>query len=123
MTKKTARAKLIKDLDKLSKEVVRKRDGNTCQWCGKWVEGSSRHVSHVFPVSGGNALRWEPLNMKVLCFHCHMNLWHKSPLEAFTWFEKKFPERYIYLKDNRGIKKFTLTELEDLTAKLKAMLG
>lgn len=116
------RKSLGKTLDKLSKEVVRKRDGNICQRCNKWVEGSNRHVSHVIPVSQGNKLRWEPLNMKILCLHCHLNWWHKNPLEAFEWFESTFPDRYKYLRDNRGIYKFTITELEDLTAELKAML-
>lgn len=120
--KKTARSKLVKELDKLSKEVVRKRDGNICQHCDKWVEGSNRQVSHVVPVSQGNRLRWEPLNMKILCYHCHLNWWHKNPLEAFEWFESKFPDRYKFIKENRGIYKYTIAELQDLQAQLKAML-
>jgi hypothetical protein len=31
--------------------------------------------------------------MKVLCYHCHLNWWHKNPIEAGRWFESKFPER------------------------------
>jgi len=31
--------------------------------------------------------------MKVMCYHCHINWWHKNPIEAGKWFESKFPER------------------------------
>lgn len=118
----TARKKLIVKLDKLSKDVVRKRDGNICQHCGKWVEGSNRHVSHVVPVSGGHKLRWDPLNMKVLCYHCHLNYWHKHPMAAAEWFAAKYPERWAYLKEEQGIRKFTIAELEELAESLKAQL-
>lgn len=122
MAKKTPRAKLTKRLDELSKDVVRKRDGNICQRCGKWVEDTSRHVSHVIPVSGGNKLRWDPLNMKILCYHDHINWWHKNPMEAAEWFSSKFPERWTYLQQQKGMYKFTLTELEELVIKLQAQL-
>ena len=116
------RKQLVKKLDKLSKDVVRKRDGNICQHCGKWVEGTNRHVSHVIPVSAGNKLRWDPMNMKILCHHCHLNWWHKNPMEAAGWFQDKFPKRWKYLQENRGIYKFTITELETLIERYKAML-
>lgn len=119
MAKKTPRGKLIKQLDDLSKQIVRLRDGNTCQKCRKWVEGSNRQVSHVIPVSAGNKLRWEPLNMKVLCYHDHLNFWHKNPMEASAWFAETFPDRWKFLQANRGMYKFTLTELEEMVNKYK----
>ena len=24
-------------------------------------------------------------NVKLLCYHCHLNWWHKHPLEASVW--------------------------------------
>ena len=119
---KTERKKLIDKLDELSKDVVRQRDGNTCQHCKKWVEGSNRHVSHVIPVSQGNKLRWDPLNMKVLCYHCHINWWHKNPMRASEWFQMTFPDRWAYLQANEGIVKFTISDLEELAASLTAQL-
>lgn len=119
---KTKRRKLIDQLDKLAKDLVRERDGNICQHCRKNVEGSGRHVSHVIPVSAGNKLRWELLNMKILCFHCHINWWHKNPMESAKWFEETFPDRWEFLQNNRGIKKFSLQELEDLRDKYKKKL-
>lgn len=113
---------LIKQLDTLSKDIVRKRDGNNCQHCYKWVEGSNRHCSHVIPVSAGNKLRWDPLNMKILCYHCHINWWHKNPLRAAEWFQETFPERWQYLQENEGTYKFSLQELENLIVKYKLQL-
>lgn len=118
---KTERKKLIEALDKASKEVVRTRDGNVCQHCEKWVEGSARHVSHVIPVSAGMKLRWDPLNMKILCYHCHINWWHKNPMEAYEWFSTTFPERWEYLQVNRGTHKFSIQELEDFLASLTGL--
>jgi hypothetical protein len=58
--------------------------------------------------------------MKVLCYHCHINWWHKNIIEASDWFKKRFPERYKYLfidhKDNT--KNWKVWELEELITKL-----
>lgn len=118
---KTARKKIKDELDKLSKEYIRIRDKKTCQHCGKILEGSNCHVSHVMPISMGDKLRWDFNNMKVLCFHCHMNWWHKNPIESGEWFKKKFPKRYKYLISNRGLKNFTFDDLIYLKEKLKSM--
>ena len=116
------RKKINKQLDKLTKDIVRQRDGNECQHCFVYCEGSGRHVSHVIPVSAGNKLRWEPLNMKILCYHCHINWWHKNPMEASAWFAEAFPDRWEYIQANRGIQKFSIAELLELVDKYKSML-
>ena len=118
----TDRKKLIKKLDKLSKDVVRKRDGNVCQHCFKLAESTNRHVSHVIPVSAGNKLRWDVANMKIMCYHCHINWWHKNPVESGEWFKETFPDRWEYLQNNRGIAKFSIQDLEDKMIELKALL-
>ena len=96
-------SKLKKKLMELSKDKVRERDGNECQWCGRWCEGSNRHVSHVIAVSHGNALSFDLLNMKVLCYHCHRNKWHLDHIAsgAMEWFKGKFPDRYEYLMKHK----------------------
>jgi len=83
----------------LVKEHVYERDQNICQWCGRYCQGSNRHASHVFAVSHGNALAFCPINIKVLCYHCHRNKWHLDHLAsgADEWFKGKFPSRYAYL--------------------------
>jgi 5-methylcytosine-specific restriction endonuclease McrA len=112
-TKKPVRKNLIKKLDLLSKKLVYLRDDYTCQRCGK-RDGSDYQASHVIPVSAGNKLRWDIQNMKVLCYHCHLNWWHKNPLEASEWFKQKFPERHAYLQKNKGMHKFSDIDLTEM---------
>ena len=115
--KKPSVSKLKKRLETLVKDSVKKRDENTCQHCGKYVEGSDCHGSHVIPVSAGNQYRFDPINIKVLCYHCHLNWWHKNPIEATEWFKNKFPERYDYLFGQpRKTVKFTVSDLQAMIA-------
>ena len=123
MARKITRKALSDKLDKVSKQIVKLRDGNVCQHCGKWVEGRDRQASHVIPVSAGSKLRWDPMNMKVLCNYCHLHWWHKNPMEAAQWFEEKFPDRWEYLQANRGIAKFTVPQLEDKLGELQDALN
>jgi len=113
---KTNRKKLIDKLDDLAREYIRLRDNYTCQMCGKKVEKNNAHCSHVVPKSHGNRLRWDVMNLKLLCYHCHINVWHKSPVDAGLWFIERFPERYVYLEAEKakGLKKFTVLELEEI---------
>lgn len=116
---KSQRQLLKAKLDKAIKSIVYERDKSICQHCGKMVAGSDRHASHVIPVSAGDKLRWDALNLKVLCYHCHINWWHKNPVEAGEWFKTKFPKRWEYLQANRGIQKFSVPDMEDLLRQLK----
>ena len=120
---KSPRKKLTDRLDKLCREIVLIRDENECQWCCRHVEGANAHCSHVIPRSKGNALRWDLLNLKLLCFHCHINRWHKSPIEAEAWFDNYSPTRYEYLMEHKNdIRKFSINDLEELEQELKQKL-
>ena len=107
----------------LVKEIVSIRDKDICQKCGERVYGSNRHRSHVIPVSAGNKLAFDPMNMKVLCYHHHMNWWHKNPTEAGEWFKEKFPERYAYLLANKGIQQMKYFNWVELKQKLEEDLN
>ena len=120
--RKSARKKLVEKLDNQLREYVIKRDKSFCQWCGKKVTGSDRHVSHVIPRSRGMRLRWEPYNVKLLCFHCHMNKWHKNPLESAKWFAEKSPERKKYLDaHSHEVAKLSNADLEKKLDRLKTL--
>jgi 5-methylcytosine-specific restriction endonuclease McrA len=121
---KTPKASTLrKRLETLVKDFVKKRDKNICQRCGKYVEGSDCHGSHVIPVSAGNQFRFDPINIKVLCYHCHLNWFHKNPLEAAKWFREKFPDRYEYLFGKpRQITKISVPEYLSLIEKYKKLL-
>lgn len=85
----------------LMKNHVKRRDNYTCQKCGMQVSGSNCHVHHVIPVSHGNALSFEPLNMVTLCFHHHLNYAHKDATAFTDWWRFKFPERDAYIQLHR----------------------
>lgn len=107
--------KLKKRYEDIIKLQAKERDGWICQHCGKKVEGLNAHGSHVIPVSASQLLRFDIQNIKCLCYHCHINWWHKNPLEASKWFEEKFPERYKYLQEHRyDIKQWTRIELLEI---------
>ncbi len=114
-TRKALKKPLMKKLDKLVKDYVKRRDDYTCQRCGKFVEGADCHASHVIPVSRSGYLQFEPKNMKVLCYHDHINWWHKHPVESGAWFTDKFPERWEYLENlhRQRLKPMTVEELQE----------
>lgn len=107
-------SKIKKQCDKLVKDIVKIRDKYICQKCGKHTSGSDCHGSHVVPVSAGNKLAFDEQNLKVLCYHCHINWWHKHPLEAAAWFNATFPDRALYLEQNKGIKQMKLLDWFEL---------
>lgn len=116
--KKTTRRRLRQNLDKLVKDYVKRRDNYTCQKCGKKLASRDCHGSHVIPVSAGLRWAYDPENIKILCFHCHINWWHKNPTESGVWFKQKFPERWVYIErvkpeynKHESIKDFQLEEL------------
>ena len=93
---------IIRDkLWEICKFQTRTRDNNICQKCGKVVEGTNCHTSHVIPVSYSLRLAYDLVNLKILCYHCHINWWHKNPVEAGDWFKKKFPKRWKYLQKRK----------------------
>lgn len=127
--KKGERTKLNAKLDELAKTAAKTRDNYTCQKCGKEATGSGMHGSHVIPVSAGNLLRWDTQNIKALCHHCHINWWHKNPLEAAQWFEATFPDRKAHLDKVRADynknpvrPKLSIFDLQDIYEKLKLEL-
>ena len=118
VAKKPTISKLKKELSKLVKDFIKKRDNHTCQYCGKKVEGNNCHASHIIPVSHGNVLSFDPLNMKVLCYHHHINWWHKNPMKSAEWFKQKFPERWEYLQNNKNkIVKWKINDYKEMIKK------
>jgi len=97
---KTPKWKIKKRLEKEVKQYVKERDNYTCQHCWKeWLSWHNCHASHVIPVSADGRLAFNPRNLKVLCYHCHMNWWHKNPVEAWQRYRDTFQENWEYLHD------------------------
>lgn len=95
---KSKRKKLTEKLDDLVRDVVRLRDEDTCQKCGKHIEGSNSHPCHVVAKGNGASLRrYDLLNIFLGCIRCH-RWWHDQPTESGAWFAKRFPARNSYLE-------------------------
>ena len=108
---------------KLCKQIIRERDDYTCQWCRKKLESKKCQTSHVIPRANGNALYFDLQNLKVLCFYCHKHKWHANPIEAESWFEAKFPDRYEYLmKRSHDSVDWKLEDFLELEKKYTALL-
>lgn len=124
LKKQSTIGKLKKVLEDLMKTLAKQRDGYICQKCGKRVEGINAHGSHVIPISASQFLRFDIQNLKCLCFHCHINWWHKHPLEAGRWFEEKFPDRYEYLQSQKlKMHTWTVPELLEMIQVYKRKVG
>ena len=81
-----------------AKQEAKKRDKYICQKCHKKVEGQNAHGSHILPEGAYPLMSAEKENILCFCYHCHINWWHKSPLEATEWFNEKWPGRYQELR-------------------------
>lgn len=97
---KSKRIKKLKaKLEKISIAYIKERDEFTCQKCGLKVEGHNCQASHVIPRSHSLRLKFDPLNLKVLCFYHHKRFWHESPVEAGEWFKRVYADRWYYLQN------------------------
>jgi 5-methylcytosine-specific restriction endonuclease McrA len=115
-TKKPKLRVLKKKLWKLVSISVKMRDNFTCARCGKKDSGSLIHASHILPKGQYHNYEFEEWNLKCLCMKCHLQWWHKNPLEACGWFEKKFPKRYnevmLKAKQYSKVGKYTSSEIQ-----------
>jgi len=83
-------------LDPAMSKLIRKK--GFCERCGRI--NTSLDWSHV--VGRKNlTLRWDILNALCLCFQCHRYFWHEEPLDSVEWFKIKFPQRWVYLSENK----------------------
>ena len=84
--KKLTRKQLIKKLDRLVSEYVRKRDGH-CVTCAN-PRGLPLTAGHLFSRVAHSA-RWNLLNIHAQCTGC--NMYHEHNPHRFTsWFIQKF---------------------------------
>lgn len=92
------RTRIVRSLDALVREIVFKRDGYRCVRCGKVPTETVLQLSHIIPKGRAKRLRFETANCLCMCLACHLYWWHKDPIEAFRWFNEKYPGRYEQLQ-------------------------
>lgn len=101
-------------LTTLVAQVVKWRDGWTCQVCRKRLYGEEAHAHHVENKARGKVLRWDLLNLLTLCPR-HHDWSHASPAEFAGWFAGRFPERWDHIQQQkRAVRKFTEDELLEM---------
>ena len=127
--KKSLLQRLEKKADDLTKEIVRLIYGWKCQKCGKAITSKKdAHRAHIVGRSN-KTLRWDLLNLLLLCFHCHQ-IYHGSD-SLKDYIEEKWPARYEYLylaldcevpRCNKLLPYRTLKEKEEWMEKIIAEL-
>jgi len=93
-------------LKRLVDFVVRTRDEGKCQkggepYCLKANKNGTviLHASHIFPVGQFPWMRYDPDNIKLLCYYHHFRWWHVSIIDAAEWIKTHLdPDRYECLK-------------------------
>lgn len=93
---KSSIAKMKKENVELAKKIAKTRDWYVCQRC--WND-KNIHWSHIINEARDHRLACNPYNIKALCYNCHLNWWHKNPIEAGLWFREKFPWRWEILQE------------------------
>ena len=91
--KEASNSHRISKCDHLLYECLLLRD-KECQMCGKTT---TLVPSHCYGKKTYPALRHELLNLVLLCDDCH-KWWHSNPIEAWEWFEEKYPDRFEHLQ-------------------------
>ncbi len=104
----------------MAKKVIALRDHGQCQHCFKRAESNNGHTSHVLPKSVGNGVRYDLLNLKLLCYHCHINWWHKNPFESGKWFRDTFPERLEHIESIPRRRSYRVDDLQEILEELQA---
>lgn len=82
-------------LRKLQHEACVLRDQGMCVRCGST---SNLAASHVYPKGKHRSMEYDLDNVKTLCYSCHIQWWHKHPLDAAEWFNAKYSVRAKRLK-------------------------
>lgn len=101
-------SKIQRQIWELCKEIVRKRDGNTCVICGKQnLDGSGWHTGHFIPNSTcGAFLRYNLRNLHSSCYNCNINLGGNGALFLVA-LEKRYGRDFVdkIIQDKQTITK------------------
>lgn len=74
------------------------RNKGRCERCGRT---ENLQLAHIIPRTN-KTLRWDIFNAVCLCVRCHIWWAHKDPLAFTDWFVANYPQRAVYLEENRN---------------------
>lgn len=79
-------------LEKLLHEACVLRDGGKCVRCGRTT---TLQASHIYPKGTYQRMRYLLINLKTLCYRCHLFFWHKHPVAAAEWLKTALPAKRL----------------------------
>ena len=82
----TERKAMIKTLDKLVSQIVRKR--GRCEMCSRT---DTLQAAHIFSRRNFN-VRFDLENLLCLCYRCHFHIAHKEPVRFVSFVKEKLGE-------------------------------
>ena len=92
LSKTSERGRLIKNCDKLFREIILLERPNKCEWCGRAIR---LQIAHIISKAAHPRLRFKKENVLLLCFPCHPPKWHKKPHEAMDYVRKYKGEKHL----------------------------
>lgn len=115
---RSERIKWKKKCIELAKKIVRSK--GKCEWCGKTSKESQLHGSHIYSVRNEATCAMIE-NILCLCAYCHLHKWHEQPVEAWDWFDKKFPDRRKKLRRlSDSVVKYGVSDWKRIYEELKS---
>ena len=82
------RKNIVKNLDKLTREILRKKQEDSCEYCGIKCFGRQSHPHHIRSRKYYES-RWDLRNLVLLCAKCH-RAYHDGNIGK-DWFKEKYP--------------------------------
>lgn len=127
MAKKPSRKTLIRKLDKLFSEYIRKRDTDVngyglCCTCAKRIHYKEGHCGH-FMSRRHYATRWDPENVNLQCVSCNsFNSGEQYKFALFLNDKYKTDKASELLVKSRESAKFSISDLQEKIDFFKSLL-
>lgn len=97
--KARVRAELTAMCDALVKKLLIAERGSSCERCGRSGINLPLHAAHIKSKGPYARLRFEKLNLLLLCYHDHIEWAHKEPDDFIQWIEQEWPGRLQTLRE------------------------
>jgi len=81
-----------KTINGLLRKLIYARDGERCLHCNKTER---LQMSHIYPKGRYRRMEFDPDNLKLLCYYCHLQWWHKNPIESHEWLQTVIPKKRL----------------------------
>lgn len=98
----TERAKMVRELDGLWRELIHTLCHERCMLCGAT---EALHCAHLVGKGENPSLRHDLMNGVLLCLHCHDDIDGRNGVDrkgmAWALLKRKYPHHYEWVQENR----------------------